>query len=335
MSHISYLTEDLYSDRSISEKVKKSRMHTNGMFNYDYWGNQTFGSHLNMALEEYLLRRAANGNASIRFFSFPNDSIIIGYAQATDVIKKKDKSFNVARRLTGGSHVQVGSNVLAYTFAVPRNGEFNHYEDMRAYYAQHVANALESLGVEGVEINNRASTINVNGKIVASHAMIWGVKGALLHGLIVLDPYDVDIVNERVHLGERKIGNDVYTEYSALKKIPAISQLLENVAPNLQGQARLRVMKDLLGKTILYHVTNGEYKNCLVDRKVASEAFDIVMQKYGTDFWINRRDPVFTKEEIEEIPGEELAGSLRKNLGYCLFLQVEDRDFKKMAEPQN
>ena len=61
------------------------------MFNYEYWGNEIFDSRFNMAVEEYLLRRAANGkSAAVRFFSFPKDSVILGYAQSTDAIKKYD-----------------------------------------------------------------------------------------------------------------------------------------------------------------------------------------------------------------------------------------------------
>jgi len=331
-----YLTNELYDDfRGLLERIKSRKTNGSIMFDYTYWGNGTYHSRLSMALEEYLLKQAANGVASIRFFSFPKarDSIILGYAQDTDVIKKPNGA-DIARRLTGGSHVQVGSNVLAYTFAVPRNGEFRTYEDMRAYYAEHVANALDDLGIESIDIDNKASTINVDGKVVASHALIWGVKSALLHGLIVLDPYDVDKVNERVYLGCRKIGNKIYTEYSALRNIPAVSNLLKDVAPNLAGEARLRVMKDLLGQAILRRVTKGKHRNRSIDNSVANEAFQIVKEKYGTDFWIKEREPPFTEEEIEEIPGEELKGPLKKGLGYCLFLQVPDKNFKKMAEPQ-
>ena len=160
------------------------------MFDYEYWGNRAFSAEDNMALEEFFLQRAQK-NAVIRFFDFQKDSLILGYAQHTDAIKNP-LGASVVRRLTGGSHVQVGQNTFVYSFAVPRSGEFSTFTDMRKYYAQHVADALENVGMENIEVDNKASTINSNGRVVASHAVIWGAKSALLHGLVIIDPYDAE-----------------------------------------------------------------------------------------------------------------------------------------------
>ena len=54
------------------------------MFDYEYWGNTTFNGKINMALEEYMLWRAVETKkAMIRFYSFSNDTVVLGYAQAT------------------------------------------------------------------------------------------------------------------------------------------------------------------------------------------------------------------------------------------------------------
>src|SRR3970282_91088 len=100
------------------------------MFDYEYWGLGSFTAKMNMALEEFLLKRAANGRAQFRFWDFSKDSVVLGYAQATDALKRKDNTFDIVRRITGGSHIQTGKNILCYTFAVPRDGSFNHFEDM-------------------------------------------------------------------------------------------------------------------------------------------------------------------------------------------------------------
>ena len=129
------------------------------MFDYEYCGNKVYKSHLNMAFEEYLLERAAKtSKASVRFYSFPKDSIVLGYAQDTDVIKKLDSNVELTRRATGGSHVQVGSNVLAYSFVVPRDGSFKNYSDMRTYYAESVANALIDLGLDNLKVRTTVMT---------------------------------------------------------------------------------------------------------------------------------------------------------------------------------
>lgn len=289
-----------------------------------------------MAFEEYLLNRAAETKkAAMRFYSFPRDSIVLGYAQDTDIIKKLDTDVDLTRRATGGSHVQVGNNVLAYTFVVPRDGSFKNHSDMRAYYADLVANALIDLGLDNLDVNNKASTINYNNKVIASHAIIWGVKSALLHGIVIIDPYDVDNVNSRVFLGNRRVGNKIYTEYSALKNIPALSKTLNKIAPNVNESTRSNIIKDILGTAILKNVTKGQYKEFNLDNNdVLNKSKELLFKKYNHDIWIKNHKPTFTKEKIEEIPGEELDGPLKKNLGYCLYIQVENKDFKLMAEPE-
>lgn len=59
----------------------------------------------------------------------------------------------------------------------------------------------------------------------------------------------------------------------------------------------------------------------------------MIEDKHKKPEWIEKRRPPFTKDRIEAIPFEELDGPLKKDLGYCMFLQVKDKDFKKIAEP--
>src|SRR3989344_1861845 len=157
------------------------------MFNYTYWGFDSFPSNINMALEEFLVKLAATEKIpSIRFFTFDKDSIVLSYGQATDAIKKLDSDVELTRRITGGSHVQQGPNALSYTFAVPHDGTFKNLVDMRKYYAKIVGNAFENLGIENVEVDNKACGTKINGKIAEAHATFWGVDSALTHGIIIL-----------------------------------------------------------------------------------------------------------------------------------------------------
>jgi hypothetical protein len=38
---------------------------------------------------------------------------------------------------------------------------------------------------------------------------------------------------------------------------------------------------------------------------------------------------------VEAIPGEELSGKLKKDLGYCMYIEVPDKDFAKMTLPED
>lgn len=304
----------------------------NPLFYYENWGAQVLPSNINMALEEFLLKRVAlskNKQAALRFYSFTNDSIVLGYAQDTDVLKKLDKEVSLTRRITGGSHVQTGQNTLAYSFSVPRDGNFSHFEEMRAYYAAKVAKALKNLGLGPIEVDNKASTINVGPRVIASHAMFWGVKSALLHGIVILTPYDVDKIAQRVVLAKRHIGGKTYSEYEALKKLPAVSiELPERKKPLVLKPEFLR---ELVSRAIIKEVAGEKFKKMKIDNRVIRQSMVLFKKRYGAPVWIREHQPTFTSKEAEEIPGEELAGPLRKGLGYCLFSQVPDEKFKEMT----
>jgi len=305
------------------------------MFPYVYLGNHVLGCRVNMSIEERMLRMAAEERvAPIRFYSFGQEGAVLGYAQSPASVKYRGTDFAVVRRITGGSHVYVGPNAFAYSVAIPRNGEFRTHGDMRAYFAESIAYAYADLGVKEIEVDNKASTINSNGSIVSSHAIIWGRDSALLHGILYADPLDVERVSQRVHLGERRIGSETYTEQQALQNIPAVSALISQINPNLPADARLRIARELLGSAILQRVTKGRYTNYPIDRDFVGNVTTLARQKFSSPVWTNDRLPPFSQQEVEEIPGEELAGELKKNLGYCLFLQVTDKDFKKMAQPK-
>lgn len=304
------------------------------MFDYEYWGLSTLPISAQMALEEYLLGRSAEQKvATVRFWDVPKDAVVIGYGESDSVIKKTDSSFDTARRITGGSHVQFDPNCLAYTFTVPRDGSFRYYEDMRKYYAQKVADALQELGVEVSGVDNKASTINVDQKVVASHAVFWGVKSALMHGLMIINNYDVDTIFERMLLKERQIGKHVYTEYSALQNMPALAALLDSRMQSIGRGMRREYAKKLIAEEVLRQITKEKYKKKSPAENTLNDAAALIAGTHVGRPWFKERAPPYTERQAEAIPGEELNGSLKGGLGYCMFLQVSDHDFAKMAVP--
>jgi hypothetical protein len=200
---------------------------------------------------------------------------------------------------------------------------------MRAYFASLVAKALKNLGLGPIEVDNKASTINVGARIIASHAMFWGVKSALLHGIVILTPYDVDKIAQRVALSERNIGGKIYSEYSALKKLPAVSkELPERKKPLIMS---FEFLREFVSRAIIKEVAGEKFKKMKINNNIIKEAVELMKKRYRSLVWIKKHEPTFTREEVDEIPGEELQGPLRKGLGYCLFSQVPDDKFKEMA----
>lgn len=303
------------------------------MFDYEYWGINDLPISSNMALEEYLLERSEKRNvATIRFWNVSKDAVVLGYGESDSAVKKLDSSFDLARRITGGAHIHFDPNCLAYSFTVPRDGSFKYFEDMRKYYAEKVGDALQELGIEVSKVDNRASTINVDDKVVASHAMFWGVKSALMHGLMIINDYDADKILERVVLNERRIGKHVYSEYSALKNIPALAGLLDKQMDGIQKQMKRDFAKKLIAAEVLKQITKDNHSDKELVSSVLEKASELVKKTHVGTPWLKERNPAFAESEVEAIPGEELDGVLKKNLGYCLYSQVDDRDFARMAE---
>ena len=304
------------------------------MFDYEYWGTNTLPISQNMAMEEYLLSRsAASKVATVRFWNAPKDSVVIGYGESKANIKHIDQSFDLARRITGGSHVEFDKACIAYSFTVPRDGSFKYFNDMRKYFADILVNSLEKLGVEDVYADNRASTVNVDQKVIASHAIFWGVDSALLHGLLLVDHYEVDKIFERMLLSERRIGRHTYSEYDALKSAPAASEIIKK-AQGLSGAERTDAVKRMIADVVLLEATSGAHKNIGVTEDVLKKASRLVSSTHSDSRWLDMRTPQYKKEEVDAIPGESLDGKLKENLGYCMYIEVDDRSFSRMTLPK-
>ena len=108
---------------------------------------------------------------------------------------------------------------------------------------------------------------------------------------------------------------------------------MDKVGKNLNQEQRTEALKSMVAEELLKTVAENNFESRKVDGKVLAEAHKLIQKKYGQEEWTNLKKPAFTEDEIEEIPGESLDGPLKKDLGYCLYIQVKDKDFRKMAEP--
>jgi lipoate-protein ligase A len=271
-----------------------------------------------------MMHRSAESKLGVIRFYTVHDAMSIGYAQRLKVIMKGEPTFEVFRRPTGGSHVEVDYSTLMYAFAAPRDGRFQNYKSMRLYFDERIAKGLSDLGISSVVANIETATIDIEGKVIGGDSMLWGKKGALLQGLLVIDPYDVEKIKARMPLKSRIIDGEVYREFDALKNLPAISTRLNG---NQKQDA-----KELVADSILQRLTGGSYEEVKINGEILNEARKFVDKRYGRRSWLEKHEPTFTKDEIEESPGEELEGPLKTLDGYCFYVLVEDADFKRMAE---
>ena len=290
--------------------------------NWINFGRNSLPANINMALEEYSLQKSSEGAGHIRFFDMPKDVIVLGYAQSPDVHKQ---SIDIVRRVTGGSHVLFSENTMAYSISVPRDGSFKNHQDMRKEFLGKIEASFRNLGIDATT-DLQASATYVDDKIIAGHAMIWGVESALIHGLINITPFDMIKMEKYVKLKSRKIGSNLYSEKDVISKLPAVSDFIKK-----DKASKNEICRKILIKSIVSEVTSGKHENKSIDNIIINQSIPLLEKRYGKEVWNLKHNPEFSPEQIEEIPGEELKGNLKKDLGYCYFTQVKDSDFKEMA----
>jgi len=164
---------------------------------------------------------------------------------------------------------------------------------------------------------------------------LGGVKSALIHGLMMIDPLNMNKVMERIQLAQRVIKGETFSEANALAQIPTITHLLRKLKPHAASEQKSQFCKELMSTAILNEVAGKSHTKSLLSDNILLRARLMQEKKYAQEAWIKQRDPAFTPDEIEEMPGEELDGPLKEKLGYCLYIQVKDKDFKHMADPDS
>lgn len=290
---------------------------------FEFWGLEEFSAATNMGIDEHMMHYSAESNSSVIRFYTVHDAMGIGYAEQLKILTKDKPTFEVFRRPTGGSHVQVDSSTLMYAFAAPRNGTFETYKSMRTYFDEQIAKGLRDLGISSALANVDAATIDIDGKVVGGDSMLWGVQSGLLQGLLVIDPYDVEKINERMQLKTRMIDGKVYREFDALKNLPAISTYLDD--------NKKQTAKEIVADSILQRITGESHTEVKINDRILNEARKFVGKRYGRRSWLEKHKPTFKKDEIEESPREELQGPLSTRDGYCFYGLISDDEFKQMA----
>lgn len=265
---------------------------------FNYFGNGSHDMYTNMAAEEHMMSRVSReGIPGLRLFTFDEPGIIIGYRQANDVTD----DLPVTRRMTPGSHVIVGDNTLGYSFCVPSTSK--DVGKIRAHFAGQLAYALNDLGYDAQE-DNKASAIKIDGKIVAGHSMS-GIGGStLLHGFLVISPYERKILDSVNFY--RSVKGDGNVERRALENIPIISASIPNIT-----------------KAILRRITDDEYET-VIDPPTDNE-----IAKYRDENWQNNAFPHI--KNMERFPQEDPNSRLFERGKYCIWSNISDEDLSRMA----
>jgi len=230
--------------------------------------------HLNLALEEYILRNFDRGDDYLLFY-INEPSIIIGRNQNTlEEINQsytEENGVHVVRRISGGGAVYHDLGNLNFSFITDYdNTKLNNFRN----FTRPVVNALNGMGVEA-ELKGR-NDILVGDKKISGNAQFSSVKRMLSHGTLLFD-CDLSEVQHTLNVKMSKIESKGHK--SVRSRVANITEFLPEPMDIKSFRKKIieevyRDQKDF--KT--YHLTEEEWEGV---KKLKAEKYDQWDWNYG------------------------------------------------------
>jgi len=247
-------------------------------------------AHLNLALEEYVLRHKMAGDDLLLFY-VNAPAIIIGRNQntveeiAADLVAAR--GIRVVRRISGGGAVYHDLGNLNFSFMTRDvSGRFNRYDKFNGP----VVEVLRGLGVPA-EISGR-NDILADGRKISGNAQFATTDRMLSHGTLLLDS-DLDDVSAALRPKAGKI------ESKGLKSIRSrvanISEFLS--APITVDELRERILERIFGTRARTRIPTFT-----LDEADWRAARELLESKYGTWAWNYGQNPACNVQRARRFP---------------------------------
>ena len=267
-------------------------------------------AHLNLALEEYVLRHKMAGDDLLLFY-VNSPAIIIGRNQntveeiAADVVAAR--GIRVVRRVSGGGAVYHDLGNLNFSFMTRDvSGRFNRYDKFNGP----VVEVLRELGVPA-EIGGR-NDILANGRKISGNAQFATSDRMFSHGTLLLDS-DLDDVTAALRPKPGKIESKGVK--SIRSRVANISEFLS--APITVDELRERILERIFGtrdRTRIPTLTLDE-----ADWRAARELLE---SKYGTWAWNYGQNPACNVQRARRFPVGEIDVRLDIQQGRIAGLRI-------------
>ncbi|TQR31644.1 lipoate--protein ligase [Lysinibacillus sphaericus] len=244
---------------------------------------------INLAIEEYLLKKMDVEKEPVLLFYINQPSIIIGKNQNTieeiNTDYVEDNGIIVVRRLSGGGAVYHDLGNLNFSFITKDDGDsFMNYKK----FTQPVVDALAKMGVHA-ELSGR-NDILAEGRKVSGNAQ-FSTKGRMFsHGTLMFDT-EIDAVVSALKVKKDKIES---------KGIKSIRSRVANISEFLKDKMtveefRLEILKSIFGgeeKIRYYELTEEDWANI---HKLSAE-------RYQTWEWNYGKSPRFNIQKTHRFP---------------------------------
>lgn len=233
--------------------------------------------HINLAVEEFLLRHIVN-NEPILLFYVNAPSVIVGRNQ--NVFEEIDFDFvlkqnmPVLRRLSGGGTVYHDTGNLNYSLMTRDQDLLNNY---RAF-TRPVIHALRDVGLTA-ELRNRSS-IFVDNKKISGNAQYASAGRLVSHGTMLLDS-DLDQLRNAIVPRHRQVES---------RAVKSIRSRIANLSDLLDEDFDPDIVKGHIRREFIGSGTAASYKLSEDDWKVVQE---IIEERYRSWSWNIGRSPKF------------------------------------------
>jgi lipoate-protein ligase A len=256
-------------------------------------GGQT-DAHLNLALEEYVLRHRM-GAEDLLLFYVNAPAIIIGRNQNTveeiaeEVVEAR--GIRVVRRISGGGAVYHDLGNLNFSFMTRDvSGRFNRYET----FNRPVVEVLQALGVPA-EIGGR-NDILAGGRKISGNAQFASTDRMLSHGTLLLDS-NLDDVTAALRPKPGKVESKGVK--SVRSRVANISEFL--AAPISVDELRERILERLFGTRDRARIPTVPLDDADWRKVEALRA-----EKYGTWDWNYGENPPSNVQRTRRFPAGEI-----------------------------
>lgn len=245
--------------------------------------------HINLAIEEYVLKNMDIDKDSFLLFYINEPSIIIGKNQNTieeiDTEYVEANGIHVVRRLSGGGAVYHDLGNLNYSFLTKDDGEsFRNFKKV----TEPVVQALAEMGVKA-ELLGR-NDILVEGRKVSGNAQFSTNGRMFSHGTLMFDT-EIERVVSALKVRKDKIES---------KGIKSIRSRVANISEFLNDsmtieQFRMEILKSIFGgeeKIQYLELTDEDWTNI---RELSAE-------RYANWDWNYGKSPKFNMQHTHRFP---------------------------------
>lgn len=257
---------------------------------------------INLAIEEYVLKKMDIEKDDYLLFYINQPSIIIGKNQNTveeiNTDYVEENGILVVRRLSGGGAVYHDLNNLNFSFLTKDDGNsFSNYKK----FTQPVVDALAKLGVNA-ELSGR-NDILAEGKKVSGNAQ-YSTRGRMFsHGTLMFN-LDIDAVVNSLKVKPDKI------ESKGIKSVRSrVTNILDLLPEKITvEQFRMEILKSIFGgeeNIQYYELTDEDWENI----------HEISKNRYQLWEWNYGKSPRFNIQKTQRFPSGGLDIRLDVNKG--------------------